>query len=584
MYTQHFRLSEPPFAITPDPRYLYLSPGHRDALAHLLYGVGEGGGFVQLTGEVGTGKTTLCRCLLEQLPPGVNVALMLNPRLTGLELLAAVCDELRIPYPADTTSRKVLVDRLYQHLLDAHGRGERTALIIDEAQDLAPEVLEEIRLLTNLETPTRKLLQIILIGQPELIRLLEREDLRQLAQRVTARYHLVPFGLADTRVYVRHRLMMAGGKGSIFTDPAVREVHRAARGIPRLINSICDRALLGAYTEDRQRVEPATVRRAAAEVLGRSRRWWGRPWQWVGAAAIVALVVAGSVLFTYGQMGFPTRPADWLPTSSPPPAPIGSVASPEPVRAAVPVTVQPPSAVVAVPPPSTTTAVAVPPSHNSGAVGAPPESGRFGQLLADPTVRADKVAAFRSLYARWQLDFDPSKHRLACERARPAGLQCLFKTGNWTQLRRLDLPAIIELAGPTKDARRYATVVELGQQTATLELGGQRHTFLLAEIDRYWDGFFIVVWKTPAVQSLPIVPGSRGTDVTWLRQRLGEIDGVEAGGNNREIFDDDLKARVVAFQRTRSLVADGVVGEETVAQLGTGQRDVGTPRLVRAGS
>jgi len=575
MYTQHFRLSEPPFAITPDPRYLYLSPGHRDALAHLLYGVGEGGGFVQLTGEVGTGKTTLCRCLLEQLPPGVNVALMLNPRLTGLELLAAVCDELRIPYPPDTTSRKVLVDRLYQHLLDAHGRGERTALIIDEAQDLAPEVLEEIRLLTNLETPTRKLLQIILIGQPELIRLLEREDLRQLAQRVTARYHLVPFGLADTRVYVRHRLMMAGGKGNIFTDAAVREVHRAARGIPRLINSICDRALLGAYTEDRQQVEPATVRRAAAEVLGRSRRWWGRPWQWVGAAAIVALVVAGSVLLTYGQMGFPTRAAEWRPTSPPPPAPNGPVASPEPVAAAIPETAQPPSP---------TTAAVVPPSHNASAVEPAPESDRLGQLLADPTVRADKVAAFRSLYARWQLDFDPAKHRLACERARTAGLQCLFKTGNWVQLRRLDMPAIIELAGPTKDAPRYATVVELGEQTATLELGGKRHRFPLAEVDRYWDGFFIVVWKTPTVRSLPIVPGSRGTDVTWLRQRLGEIDGVEAGGNNREVFDDELKARVVAFQRTRSLVADGVVGEETVAQLRTGQRDMDTPRLVRAGS
>src|SRR5262245_29297571 len=301
MYTQYFRLKEPPFSITPDPRYLYLSPGHRDALAHLLFGVGEGGGFVQLTGEVGTGKTTLCRCLLEQLPPGVNVALILNPRLTGFELLAAVCDELRIAYPPSTTSRKVLVDLLSRHLLDAHARGERTALIIDEAQALAPEVLEEIRLLTNLETPTRKLLQIILIGQPELIRLLEREDLRQLAQRVTARYHLVPFGLADTRTYLRHRLEVAGAKGEVFTDGAVREVHRAAGGIPRLINSICDRALLGAYTEDRKQVGLATVRRAASEVLGRPlKRRWGRPWQWVGAAVLVGMLVAGSVLLTWG--------------------------------------------------------------------------------------------------------------------------------------------------------------------------------------------------------------------------------------------------------------------------------------------
>jgi len=193
MYTAYFGLAELPFSITPDPRYLYMSGAHREALAHLLYGIGEGGGFVQLTGEIGTGKTTLCRCLLEQLPPGVNVALILNPKLTDIELLATLCDELRIPYPAPSTSRKLLVDALSQHLLDAHARGERTVLIVDEAQDLAPEVLEQIRLLTNLETPTRKLLQIILIGQPELVRLLGREDLRQLAQRVTARYHLLPF-------------------------------------------------------------------------------------------------------------------------------------------------------------------------------------------------------------------------------------------------------------------------------------------------------------------------------------------------------------------------------------------------------
>lgn len=576
MYTQHFRLKEPPFSITPDPRYLYLSPGHRDALAHLLYGVGEGGGFVQLTGEVGTGKTTLCRCLLEQLPPGVNVALILNPRLTGFELLQSVCDELRIAYPPNTTSRKILVDLLYHHLLGAYGRGERTALIIDEAQGLAPEVLEEIRLLTNLETPTRKLLQIILIGQPELVPLLERDDLRQLAQRVTARYHLLPFGLTDTRIYLRHRLMVAGARGNIFTDPAVREVYRASGGVPRLINSICDRALLGAYTEDRQRVEAATVRRAAAEVLGRSRRRWGRPWQWVGAAAIVGMIVAGSVLLTYGQMGFPTRPASWRPASTPAPAPAqnGPAATPMPVVPPAPPDVQPQSSITPDP---------APPERNGAVDRTAAERGRLSELLGDPAIRTDKVAAFRSLYTRWELDFDPSRQRLACDRARSAGMQCLFKTGSWTQLRRLDVPAIIELNGPTGE-KRYVTVVELGEQTATLDVGGQRHTFPLAEIDRYWDGFFIAVWKTPVVRSLPILPGSRGQDVTWLRQRLGEIDGRAGGGANLDVFDDELKARVVAFQLARSLVADGVVGDETLAQMRTLQRDGGTPRLVRSGS
>ena len=244
MYTAHFSLTEPPFSLTPDPRYVYMSDHHREALAHLLYGIGQAGGFVQLTGEIGTGKTTLCRCLLEQLPPEVDVALILNPKVTGIELLATVCTELGIAYPAGTTSRMLLVTALYEYLLDAHARGRRTVLIVDEAQDLTPDVLEQIRLLTNLETTTQKLLQIILIGQPELIRLLDRKDLRQLAQRITARYHLLPGGPEDTRAYIRRRIQVAGRKDKIFTDAAMGQVHRASRGIPRLINAICDRALL----------------------------------------------------------------------------------------------------------------------------------------------------------------------------------------------------------------------------------------------------------------------------------------------------------------------------------------------------
>ena len=361
MYTAYFGLAEPPFSITPDPRYLYMSEGHREALAHLLFGIGEGGGFVQLTGEVGTGKTTLCRCLLEQLPPGVNVALILNPKLTDIELLATLCDELRISYPSRVASRKLLVDALYRHLLDAHARGERTVLVVDEAQDLAPEVLEQIRLLTNLETPTRKLLQIILIGQPELIRLLGREDLRQLAQRVTARYHLLPFAPADTRAYILHRMAVAGQKEEIFTEAAMRHVHRAAGGVPRLINAICDRALLGAYAQDQRRVGVGTVRRAASEVQGRSlARRWGRPWQWAGAvAAVGALIVGVSVLLAHpqirlpwgagrtGQAPVPGSPA--LAGTTPAPDPSGeravkSIASPPPVTGGATVSVTPPGA------------------------------------------------------------------------------------------------------------------------------------------------------------------------------------------------------------------------------------------------
>src|SRR5438874_793741 len=244
MYAAHFGLTERPFSLAPDPRYLYLSDAHREALAHLLYGVGGGGSVVQLTGEVGTGKTTVCRALLEQVPPDVDVAMIFNPRLTSVELLAVVCDELRIAYPAGTTSLKVLVDALSQALLDAHGRGRRTVLIVDEAQSLSAEVLEEIRLLTNLETTREKLLQVILIGQPELAELLARPELRQLAQRVTARYHLRPFTEEETRAYVQHRMEVAGQRQPVFEAGAVRVAHRLAHGVPRRLNTICDREAL----------------------------------------------------------------------------------------------------------------------------------------------------------------------------------------------------------------------------------------------------------------------------------------------------------------------------------------------------
>ena len=247
LYLTHFGLAEAPFSTTPDQRFIYLSDRHRDGLAHLLYGVAERGGFVQLTGEVGTGKTTLCRYLLEHLPGHVDVALILNPTMTGVELLATICQELRAEFSAGSPSIKELVDALYAHLLKAHANGRRTVVIVDEAQLLSAGVLEQMRLLTNLETSTTKLLQIILIGQPELVDLLQRTDLRQVAQRVAARYHLTPLNERETRAYVLHRLAMAGQSGIVFEERALRLVHRESRGVPRLINILCDRALLGGY-------------------------------------------------------------------------------------------------------------------------------------------------------------------------------------------------------------------------------------------------------------------------------------------------------------------------------------------------
>ena len=319
---------------------------------------GEHGGFVQLSGEVGTGKTSVCRCLLEQLPPHVDAALVLNPRLSPVELLATVCDELQIPYAKGTAGPKELVDQLHRHLLDAHGRGRRTVLVIDEAQNLAPEVLEEVRLLTNLETPREKLLQIVLIGQPELVALLAQPKLRQLAQRITARYHLEPLSRVETRAYVRHRLRVAGRGDAVFTELAMRAMYRTSRGVPRLINVIADRALLGAYTRDRARVDAQTVRQAATEVKGhpggRWRRWGGR----VAAAVLVAaLGGAGLLLLAPDELGRSESRRDDFATestgpptvsapstvSTPPAVSTPPVASPLPAVSASPVASPPPT-------------------------------------------------------------------------------------------------------------------------------------------------------------------------------------------------------------------------------------------------
>lgn len=298
MYIEHFKLSEAPFSIAPNPRFLFMSGHHREALAHLLYGIDHDGGFVLLTGEVGTGKTTLSRCLLDQVPEHTNIAFIINPKLSVIELLATICDELGIEYPADTSSNKELVDRINHYLLNAHAGGRKTVLIIDEAQNLSSEVLEQLRLLTNLETHETKLLQIILLGQPELQHMLASPKLRQLSQRITARYHLAPLPMREMHAYIEHRLAVAGCHDPIFTNAAMKKLFRLSQGIPRLVNLICDRAMLGAYTQNTHRITPRIMSRAAWEVMGRetpsmASNMWLKRLLWV---VVIVLLIGGLTL------------------------------------------------------------------------------------------------------------------------------------------------------------------------------------------------------------------------------------------------------------------------------------------------
>lgn len=540
MYAAHFGLTERPFSLAPDPRYLFLSDGHREALAHLVYGL-QGGGFVQLTGEVGTGKTTVCRALLDQLPPEVDVAMIFTPRLTAVELLAAVCTELHLETPA-TISVKLLVDALSRKLLDTHSKGRRTVVIIDEAQNLSMEVLEELRLLTNIETTKEKLLQVILIGQPELVELMQRPELRQLAQRVTARYHLRPFAFAETKAYVRHRLEVAGQRESMFTRAAVWIVHRRSGGVPRLINNICDRALLGAYARGKRRVTAGIVRRAATEVLGPGS---GRYWAEAGvAAAIVVAVLGGATLVRPNAIQYVS---DWwarrLMPSAVAMAPSGATLAPAPPMASTPV--------VAKPKPT------------------------LASLLNAKT--RDRDAAFASLLAVWGEDFAGRHGETGCEFASSVGLRCLAKTGSWTVLRRLDLPAMLTLTTPTGD-RHYATMTAMHDDSATVDIAGERQTFPLREIEPFWDGAFVALWRTPNLASADLRPGMSSRDVAWLRQQLASGGTVE----RTTVYDDELKRRVVAFQRANGLTPDGIVGDETLVRLAATATNARMPSLTKA--
>lgn len=536
MYTSFFGLGEKPFAITPDPRYLFLSERHAEALAHLLYGINEAGGFIQLTGEVGTGKTTIVRSLLGQIPKNADVALILNPRITPAEFLLTICEELRLAVPgADRGSVKELVDTLNRHLLAAHAEGRRVIVIVDEAQNLSADVLEQVRLLTNLETATQKLLQIILIGQPELREVLQRVELRQLAQRITGRYHLGPLRRDETAGYVRHRLRVAGSTADIFSNGALAEVHRLAGGIPRVINVICDRALLGAYTQDQHRITAALVRRAVGEIYGRAvLPAWAR---WIaiggGLTGVVLLGIAG-----------------WQYVSE--------------NRAEATTARQPASASAAAASTTTATAPVV-------------RTATLAELLrtraADP---AGDVAFFR-LFDLWGATFTPGSVD-GCQQAAQQGLECVGQRGSWARLRALNRPAILFLADEA-GVEHHLVLESLGDEHATIDIDGERRQLTIAEVSRYWYGDFLLLWRPQVAGVKQLSAGMRGEDVRWLRQSLEKVRGVPPSASASDLFDTGLTRLVEDFQRQHRLAVDGIAGLQTQMVLDTALALPGTPLL-----
>jgi len=521
IYQDWFQLKQAPFAITPDPAFVYLSGAHQEALAHLLYGVGQGGGggFGQLTGEVGTGKTTLCRCLLEQVEPGTHIALILNPLLNPEELIAAIVHELRLE-ETETLSHKQRLDCLNEYLLAAYTAGDRVVVIIDEAQNLPPETLEQLRLLTNLETNTDKLLQIILLGQPELRDLLGRNDLRQLAQRITARFHLTPLNAQETAAYVKHRLAVAGKPGAHnpFSQKALKALYRVSAGIPRLINTIADRAMLAAYAGEKTAIDKNLINAAAEEVTGKKRATiFGQPP--LIPALIIFLAITILSAWYFRDQWLPEKQADTAQQAN-----VTEVIS-----------------TATKPTPTATEADT--------------------ELLTVDRYRASKQA-WSGMAQVWGIPGQGGLLAESCEENTANGFACLKLQGNWRRVRDLNLPVIIELGGGENPDHLLLTKL-LPDQAEIYPLG----RVSLQALDQDWRGRYFVIWPQD-----PDWPTTIHAD-----QLEGEIahrlKSVASGlvpawpGDISEQLDPQFASWLRSFQRSWGLEDDGIIGPETLLYL-----------------
>lgn len=549
MYYDFFGFREPPFSIAPDPRYLYLSERHKEALAHLMYGVQGQGGFIVITGEVGTGKTTVSRCFIENAPAHVDIALILNPRLSARELLSAICDELEIVHPAGATIKQ-LVDLINQDLLKAHGAGRHKVLMIDEAQNLSADVLEQLRLLTNLETAEKKLLQIVLLGQPELQQILALPKLRQLNQRVTARYHLDAISRSELPAYLSYRLGVAGMRGDVFSPFAVRKLYRLSNGIPRLINLISDRALLGAYAEGEHEVTASHIRRAAKEVsggknLGPKPEGSGTPMDFSRFLVFSALLLLAmvSTFSLYQQWSGPNGIAE----ANASPIELGGIVQRE----------------------SDEEKLAEPAVE-------PPSFSFSEQTLSLPV-------AFEQLFRIWGVQYSPQASPIACNAARESGLGCLERQGSRRSLAFLDRPAILVLQD--NDGKRgYVVLRYLDGEMAEIALPSGPAQIPFASLEPYWFGEYRVLWQLPDyVTNSPGGSPSAGEEL-WIGARMMELASTHSGSSDDHARINRMSSaeQVRWYQSLRGLTVDGIAGAMTVIQINN-DLNADVPRLVNTG-
>ena len=540
MYYDFFGFREPPFSIAPDPRYLYLTERHKEALAHLMYGVQGQGGFIVITGEVGTGKTTVSRCFIENAPDNVDIALILNPRLTARELLSAICDELEIPHEVGA-SIKQLVDLINQDLLKAHAAGRHKVLMIDEAQNLSADVLEQLRLLTNLETAEKKLLQIVLLGQPELQEILALPELRQLNQRVTARYHLDAIGRDELPAYLKYRLGVAGMRGDLFTAGAVARLYRESQGIPRLINLISDRALLGAYAEGEHEITAAHIRQAAREVRGQGVRprtpsRTVRPRYLWGLVAVLLVAVAAVASVEPWLPGLSARFGSSLPWA-------GTVERADSSGDSADAGVEPPSV-------------------------APRESESLAPFrFAEQTL--PEQDAYAVLFRVWGRTLPEDRGTEPCAYARDVGLGCLVREGSRRSLEFLDRPARLTLRGERGETG-YVVLRRLDGDRAELWLPGGRSVWVSFErLAGAWFGEFLVLWRLPEYLSGDGFYAIESGEQLWLGARMMELADrlLREPAESARVKRLPMAEQVRWYQAFRGLSVDGIAGAMTVIQI-----------------